>query len=480
MSVVDPIRVTLHVQDTGPIRVNSDMLPRIIEGISPEVSLEAVAEGVVMTVTDKTGPKTALIPQGPQGDDYVLTAADKTEIATEAAGMVDKTEIATEAAGMVDTSGKADKVTGATSGNFAGLDANGNLTDSGSKASDFLTQHQDISGKADKTDTVLNTTLSRDRKANTTVGTGSIAFGVMVEASGQGSVATGGGTTASGAYSHSEGNGTVASGHEAHSEGSGTTASGFNAHSEGGSTEAAGTNSHAEGSGTKAVGRAQHTHGEYNVLDSATNEGVRGTYAEIVGNGTDSTHRSNARALDWDGNERLAGDLYINCSSDSTGGIAVGTTLAGKQAKITASGLLKGDGNGGVTAAVAGTDYGTYSKPSGGIPATDLAAGVIPDPTSIIDDTAGASDTDKVWSADKSAQLLSAINDTATEETAQEMLSAILSETGLTESALAVIGMTFDALPSDETAQEIRDAIKLEADRLSDIFDLWLAEKESA
>lgn len=33
--------------------------------------------------------------------------------------------------------GKADKVTSAVSGNFAGLDANGNLTDSGSKASDF-------------------------------------------------------------------------------------------------------------------------------------------------------------------------------------------------------------------------------------------------------------------------------------------------------------------------------------------------------
>ena len=45
---------------------------------------------------------------------------------------------------------KADKVSGATSGNFAGLDANGNLIDSGSKASDFLTQHQDISGKLDK------------------------------------------------------------------------------------------------------------------------------------------------------------------------------------------------------------------------------------------------------------------------------------------------------------------------------------------
>lgn len=36
-----------------------------------------------------------------------------------------------------DISGKADKVANATSGNFAGLDANGNLTDSGKKASDF-------------------------------------------------------------------------------------------------------------------------------------------------------------------------------------------------------------------------------------------------------------------------------------------------------------------------------------------------------
>ena len=34
---------------------------------------------------------------------------------------------------------KADKVTSATSGNFAGLDGNGNLTDSGKKAADFAT-----------------------------------------------------------------------------------------------------------------------------------------------------------------------------------------------------------------------------------------------------------------------------------------------------------------------------------------------------
>lgn len=48
-----------------------------------------------------------------------------------------------------DISAKADKVTSATNGNFAALDANGNLTDSGHKHSDYLTSHQDISGKAD-------------------------------------------------------------------------------------------------------------------------------------------------------------------------------------------------------------------------------------------------------------------------------------------------------------------------------------------
>lgn len=40
----------------------------------------------------------------------------------------------------LDVTGKADKVSGATNGNFAGLDGNGNLTDSGNKASDFKTK----------------------------------------------------------------------------------------------------------------------------------------------------------------------------------------------------------------------------------------------------------------------------------------------------------------------------------------------------
>lgn len=59
------------------------------------------------------------------------------------------------------------------------------------------------------------------------------------------------------------------------------------------------------------------------------------------------------------------------------------TIDAGKQAKITATGILKGDGAGGVSSATAGTDYATpqqvnekYAKPSGGIPSTDMTAAV--------------------------------------------------------------------------------------------------------
>ena len=61
---------------------------------------------------------------------------------------------------------------------------------------------------------------------------------------------------------------------------------------------------------------------------------------------------------------------------------ATPTQLADKQAKITATGLLKGDGDGGITAAAAGTDYqapltaGTdYAPPSQSITATLLATG---------------------------------------------------------------------------------------------------------
>lgn len=52
-----------------------------------------------------------------------------------------------------DITGKADKVTSATNGNFAALDSNGNLTDSGHKHGDYLTSHQDLSNYVQKSNT---------------------------------------------------------------------------------------------------------------------------------------------------------------------------------------------------------------------------------------------------------------------------------------------------------------------------------------
>jgi hypothetical protein len=69
--------------------------------------------------------------------------------------------------------------------------------------------------------------------------------------------------------------------------------------------------------------------------------------------------------------------IYANGAWEKIGNVSV--DLSNYQLKITATGLLKGDGQGGVTAALPVMDYGTYSKPSGGIPASDLAAGVIPE-----------------------------------------------------------------------------------------------------
>ena len=188
--------------------------------------------------------------------------------------------------------------------------------DANSAGGNKVATETQVSAKADKADTVLDTTLSRGRKEDTTLGVGSFAFGYQVTASGNYSHAECQESTASGMYSHAEGNNTTASGTASHAEGYYTQASGLYSHAEGCATVAYGNYSHAEGQGTEARGRHQHASGQYNVVDG--NE----TYAEIIGNGT-SSGRSNARTLDWSGNERLKGDLYVGCNADSTGGTKV-------------------------------------------------------------------------------------------------------------------------------------------------------------
>lgn len=110
-----------------------------------------------------------------------------------------------------------------------------------------------------------------------------------------GRVAEGGGTTASGQYSHAEGVVTTASGDYSHAEGSNTTASGSSSHAEGTSTTASGIASHAEGTSTIASSDYQHAQGKFNIED------VNDKYADIIGNGTSDSARSNAATVSWDG-----------------------------------------------------------------------------------------------------------------------------------------------------------------------------------
>lgn len=119
--------------------------------------------------------------------------------------------------------------------------------------------------------------------------------------------AFGSGTIASGEYSHAEGAGPKASGAASHAEGDSTTASGNSSHAEGYITKASGEYSHAEGRTTIAQGNNQHVQGKYNIADT--------TSAHIVGNGSDSSNRSNAHTLDWNGNAWFAGDVYTGSTS---------------------------------------------------------------------------------------------------------------------------------------------------------------------
>lgn len=251
-----------------------------------------------------------------------------------------------------------------------------------------------LDDKADKTDTVLETTLSRGRSEETTIGEASMAFGNNVEASGQYAIALGGSNKATGSsafaagmqstasgfasvaagmiamatgtYSHAEGYLTKATGNagshaegthchaegaSSHAEGDQTVASGHSgSHAEGSVTTASGYCSHAEGHQTIANSQYQHVFGDYNIEDPNTDVATKGTYIEIVGNGTKDA-RSNARTLDWNGNEQLAGDLTINYGTENEVSVS---DLAEEISK-------------------------KYEKPDSGIPASDIAPNVIPD-----------------------------------------------------------------------------------------------------
>lgn len=188
-------------------------------------------------------------------------------------------------------------------------------------AGNFMVKGVDYVTAGKKADTTLGTKATAEGNNNTASGNYSHAEGNVNVVSGASAHVEGGNNTASGIAAHAEGGGTgsysgnTASGVASHAEGGYGTASGDYSHSEGYASKSIGYSSHAQGLFTTANHKSQFTFGEYNILDTSANAATdRGDYVEIVGNGTSSSARSNARTLDWSGNEVLAGKLTVGAA----------------------------------------------------------------------------------------------------------------------------------------------------------------------
>ena len=197
-----------------------------------------------------------------------------------------------------------------------------------------IINYVDISGKADKADTVLTTTLSRGRLSNTTIGTSSFAFGDNVEASGTCSHAEGTGTKASGSYSHAEGNSSYAIGTGCHAEGCGTEAANTYTHAEGYHSVSQGNYSHAEGYYAKSQGSYSHAEGYYTTSQGSYSH-AEGSYTLAKGS---SSHSEGKRTYALSENEHVSGayNLPIRTISVSEWSSAVSYTV-GSVVKYTVS-----------------------------------------------------------------------------------------------------------------------------------------------
>lgn len=181
-------------------------------------------------------------------------------------------------------------------------------------------QTLDLSSKMDKENPTGTGSFSLNRQPTSSIGQYSTAEGINGTASGRASHAEGNQTFATGAFSHTEGNLSVSTGRAGHAEGD--------------QTRANGDYSHTEGKRTFAKSRSQHIFGEYNIVDETGSYDSRGAYVEIVGNGDADENLSNARTLDWDGNEWLAGNLQAKGLTDGIITKTMAEILAGGGTKI--------------------------------------------------------------------------------------------------------------------------------------------------
>lgn len=142
------------------------------------------------------------------------------------------------------------------------------------------------------------------------------AEGYRSQATGTGSHAEGGAYNdstsygARGSYAHVEGYSCLASGYCSHAEGDHCNAAVSGAHAEGYYTSAAGQYSHAAGYMTFADSHSLTAVGKFNTYQSGLASVNRRMF--VVGNGTDSSHKSNAFVVNYDGS------VIINSTQSGT------------------------------------------------------------------------------------------------------------------------------------------------------------------
>lgn len=143
------------------------------------------------------------------------------------------------------------------------------------------------------------------------------AFGNNNTVTGDAGMVVGNDNLASGQAAIAVGNRNEASGAGASAFGYLSKASGTYAESHGYDSTSSGTVSTSHGFRTISNHRSQFVFGEYNVADdSSAAATAKGNYVEIVGNGAKNAP-SNARTLDWQGNESLAGGLTLGKGSEN-------------------------------------------------------------------------------------------------------------------------------------------------------------------
>ena len=208
------------------------------------------------------------------------------------------------------------------------VDLTGYATETWVQSQGYLTEHQDISNLATKTElTSVSESVQTDitnlseSVANSAVwekGTGTdsivqkVADGTnLPTATGNRAIATGHSTKASGPNSHAEGYSTEAPGFCSHAEGANTGASGAYSHAEGDFTTTKGDFSHAEGSNTTAKGSNSHAEGHWAVAS--------GDYSHVEG---DSTVASGSHSH-AEGHRAVASGSYSH--AEGSGSKASGT-----------------------------------------------------------------------------------------------------------------------------------------------------------